>query len=146
MAQATSEQSPVTVHASCVAIEGHAVLITGASGQGKSSLALQMLSLGAGLVADDRTILSHDSERLIATAPEPIKAQIEARFLGILAAPYAGPAIVRMVVTMDELETERLPHPRRTNILGVEVPLIRRADTPHFPASLCAYLKGDRIA
>jgi len=44
------------LHASCVCLEGRAVLIRGASGSGKSGLALQLIALGAALVADDRTV------------------------------------------------------------------------------------------
>ena len=42
----------VLLHASCVAVAGRAVLITGPSGSGKSSLALTLLAHGAALVAD----------------------------------------------------------------------------------------------
>jgi len=40
-------------HASCVDFDGKGVLILGASGSGKSSLALACMSLGARLVGDD---------------------------------------------------------------------------------------------
>ena len=50
------------VHASCVARDGRAVLIRGASGSGKSGLALQLMALGAGLVADDRTRLWREGD------------------------------------------------------------------------------------
>jgi HPr kinase/phosphorylase len=35
------------LHASCVALNGRAVLITGKSGSGKSALALQLMAYGA---------------------------------------------------------------------------------------------------
>ena len=53
------------LHASAVAIEGRAVLITGPSGSGKSGLALDIIALGARLVADDGVILRREGERLI---------------------------------------------------------------------------------
>ena len=43
----------VNLHASCIAVHGRGVLILGPSGAGKSSLALQLMALGADLVADD---------------------------------------------------------------------------------------------
>ena len=49
--------STETVHASTVALEGRAVLITGLSGSGKSDLALRLLDRVFGLVSDDRTII-----------------------------------------------------------------------------------------
>ncbi|MFQ5437976.1 MAG: HPr kinase/phosphorylase, partial [Paracoccaceae bacterium] len=45
------------VHAGAVAFDRRAVLILGPSGSGKSSLALELMSRGASLVSDDRTIL-----------------------------------------------------------------------------------------
>ena len=59
------------VHASCVTVQGRGVLITGASGSGKSALALSLMALGADLVADDRVILSLDRGRVMASAPVP---------------------------------------------------------------------------
>ena len=41
------------LHASTVAINGQAVLITGVSGSGKSDLALRLIDRGAKLVSDD---------------------------------------------------------------------------------------------
>ena len=47
-----------TIHATCVAIRGRAVLITGPSGAGKSDLALRLIDRGAVLVRDDYTVLT----------------------------------------------------------------------------------------
>ena len=48
-----AELSSETLHASCVAIDGRAVLIEGRSGEGKSDLALRLIDRGAALVSDD---------------------------------------------------------------------------------------------
>ena len=53
------------LHASCVAINGQAVLLAGASGTGKSDLALRLIDHGAQLVADDQTELSLQNGVLI---------------------------------------------------------------------------------
>ena len=52
-----SSLSSETLHASCVAKQGCAVLICGRSGAGKSDLALRLIDRGATLVSDDYTIV-----------------------------------------------------------------------------------------
>jgi serine kinase of HPr protein (carbohydrate metabolism regulator) len=64
--------SAETLHASTVARDGRAVLISGPSGSGKSDLALRLLDRGFGLVSDDQTIVQKDGARLLATAPPTI--------------------------------------------------------------------------
>ncbi len=49
--------SSETIHASSVAIDGRAVLITGPSGSGKSDLTLRLLDRGFSLVSDDQTLV-----------------------------------------------------------------------------------------
>ena len=56
-----AELSSETIHASCVAIDGRALLIEGASGDGKSDLALRLIDRGATLVSDDYTCLLYTS-------------------------------------------------------------------------------------
>jgi len=63
-----------TIHATTVAVNGRGVMIRGASGSGKSALALQMIAMGAELVSDDRTSLIVHENRLIASPPTRYKA------------------------------------------------------------------------
>ncbi len=134
------------LHASCVAVCGRAVLIRGASGSGKSGLALELMALGAGLVADDRTRLWRREAALMADAPAALRGRIEAREVGILGAPAAGPAEVALVVDMDTSESDRLPPIREVRILDVRLPLVRKSHLAHFPAAILTYLKGGRDA
>src|SRR6478752_5882906 len=76
--------SAETLHASTVAKDGRAVLITGPSGSGKSDLALRLLDRGFTLVSDDQTILKKDGTRLIASTPMTIAGKLEVRGLGII--------------------------------------------------------------
>lgn len=131
-------------HGSCVALDGCGVLLLGASGRGKSALALTLMALGAGLVADDRVIVTRTGGRLIATCPPAIVGRIEARFVGLLGAVPVGPATLALVVDLDRAETKRLPPRRSKSVLGVELPLLHNVETAHFPAAILQYLKGGR--
>jgi hypothetical protein len=132
------------LHASAVSVCGRGLLIQGASGSGKSSLALALMALGAQLIADDRVVLRREGAHLRAAAPEAIRGLIEARGLGLLNAEPGPPALVAALVDMDRVETARLPVPRRTELLGVNLPLLHKSETTHFPAALVQYLKGGR--
>ncbi|SIO52349.1 Hpr(Ser) kinase/phosphatase [Rhodovulum sp. ES.010] len=136
----TGIASPLILHASCVAVQGRAVLILGASGAGKSGLALQLMALGGGLVADDRTCLARGADGLVASSPSAIRGRIEARFVGLLAADPVPEAPVALAVDLDRVETERLPPRREARFLDVVVPLLRRVDRAYFPAAILAHV------
>jgi len=115
-----------TVHASCVAIGGRAVLLAGGSGLGKSDLALRLIDRGARLVSDDYTVLRAEQGRLIAAAPATIAGKLEVRGVGIveLAALEAAP-----VCLFADLEgvPERLPNPATVSLAGQDVPAVALA-------------------
>lgn len=134
------------LHASCVAIDGRAVLISGASGSGKSTMALQMMALGAVLVADDQTVVRNRDRRLWVSAPDSIRGKIEARGVGILKAKAVRDAELVLAVDLDREEEDRLPHPRETRILGTALPLCLRVDAAHFAAAILQYLREGRDA
>ena len=132
------------LHATCVAVEGRGVLITGPSGAGKSALALQLLALGARLVADDRVALSPRDGALWAACPPAIRGMIEARGVGLLNADPLDGAEVVLAVDMAERETMRLPPRRGVTYLGRTVDLVLGQETPHFPAAVMLYLRAGR--
>jgi hypothetical protein len=129
------------IHATCVAHSGRAVLIRGASGRGKSGLALQLLALGAELVADDRTRIWPENGRIMADAPDTIRGQIEARGVGILCLPCVGPQPVSLIVDMDAETSERVPALAQAEIMGLSVPILKKTAHAHFPAAILLYLK-----
>lgn len=136
------------MHASCVAFGAHGargVLLTGKSGTGKSALALQLIGLGAVLVADDRTRLSLAEGHPIAHAPDRLAGIVEARFVGLLNVPYQARVPVCLVVDMNIEERDRLPHKRVSRLLDVEIPLIYKVNQPYFPAAIRALIEGGRI-
>ncbi len=137
---------PLNLHASAVVVQGQGLLIKGASGAGKSSLALAMMGLGARLVSDDRTILIGDAGGVTMSAPERIMGLIEARGIGLLQAEFADHARLTAVVDLDHIERDRLPHQREISILGYSVPLLFNVSSPYFPAGLVQFLKGGRRA
>jgi len=134
------------LHASCVALDKSGVLILGASGAGKSSLALQLMALGADLVSDDRTCVSREGDGLLASAPATIKGLIEARGVGVLVAAPCPVAHIRLVIDLDQIEPDRLPPMRSYILLGQTLPLLHNVKAAHFAAAILQYLKGGRNA
>jgi serine kinase of HPr protein (carbohydrate metabolism regulator) len=115
----------LTLHASCVAIAGVAVLLRGPSGAGKSDLTLRLLDAGAGLVADDQTCLLREGRRLIASAPPALRGLLEIRGLGPVAHPAAAPTPVALLIDLvQQSEVPRLPEPRFEDLLDVSLPCL----------------------
>jgi HPr kinase/phosphorylase len=136
----------MTLHATCVAVDGKGLLILGPSGSGKSSLALQMMALGARLVADDRVELDRRGDALFATCPLPLRGLIEARGLGILRADPLPEAQVILIADLAHPPATRMPPPASMLVHGCEIDLVGAAPNAHFSASLVQYLKRGSAA
>jgi HPr kinase/phosphorylase len=130
--------SPEFVHGTCVALGGRAALLRGPSGCGKSDLALRFLFLARRgpaaldpptLVADDRVCLRRDGGRVLATAPDSIRGQMEVRGVGIVGVKPAAEAEVVLVVDLvDAGGVPRLPaEDAAVPLAGVDLPLLRLA-------------------
>ena len=116
--------SSETVHTSCVAVGGRAVLIGGRSGRGKSDLALRLIDRGAALVSDDYTLVRRVEGRLLAAAPETIAGKIEVRGVGILEFPVERDVPVALFVDL-ELDATRLPTEKEERMVaGVAIPVV----------------------
>ena len=116
--------SSETMHASSVAIDGRAVLISGPSGAGKSDLALRLLDRGFTLVSDDQTLVRRDGERLIAAAPPTIVGKLEIRGVGIVEMDTVSDVPVALLVELTS-DIERLPDEKRERpVLGIPLPLV----------------------
>ena len=116
--------SAETIHASTVAAEGRAVVISGPSGAGKSDLALRLLDRGFTLVSDDQTTIRRDGDRLIASAPPNIAGKLEIRGVGIVDMDVLKDVPVALFVELTS-EIQRLPDDSRERpLLGVRLPLI----------------------
>ncbi len=135
-----------TIHASCVAFDGRAVLVTGASGSGKSALALALIARGGLLVADDRVVLTAREGKLFATSPVAISGLIEARGVGLLRAPVSGSAEVVCLVDLEQPEPERLPPRRKITLSGIEVNLVFGKNVPNLADALPLLIRNGRHA
>ena len=136
---------PEVLHASAVSCAGHGVLFTGPSGSGKSAISLEIMALGAQLIADDRCIITREKDQVLVSAPVAIQGLIEARGVGLLLANSVGPVALSLVVDMSKIETDRLPPQRRTEVLAQSLPLLHKVESRYFPAAILQYLKGGRF-
>ncbi|HWS02224.1 MAG TPA: HPr(Ser) kinase/phosphatase [Gammaproteobacteria bacterium] len=129
----------VTLHGVFMEVIGSGVLITGDPSVGKSELALELVSRGHRLIADDSPEFSRVApEEISGTCPELLRDFLEVRGLGILniRAMFGDSAIkqtkyLRLVIHLEKMGVEqikdidRLRGSRRTReILGVQVPEI----------------------
>ena len=121
----------INMHGGCVVLATNGVLIRGASGSGKSSLALKLIArtraIGdfAALVSDDQTLLCSKNSQLIARCPPSIVGQSEIRGHGIVEVSGLPSAIVHLVVELVSAENiERMPEGRTTSIAKIPLPLV----------------------
>jgi HPr kinase/phosphorylase len=138
------DRTALTLHATAVAVGDRGLLIRGASGRGKSGLALEMMARGALLVADDGVVVHATRQGLRLSCAPNLNGMIEARGLGLLGALHRANAQLAAVLDLDHIETQRLPPFRETEVLGQKIPLLHFFDDPYFPAGLVQYLKGGR--
>jgi serine kinase of HPr protein (carbohydrate metabolism regulator) len=124
MTMAPRPLSTETLHATSVAMNGRAVLLSGASGSGKSDLAVRLIDRGFELVSDDQTILRRAGDRILASPPQSIAGKIEIRGIGILELPYVSGVPVGLFVELTS-DLQRMPdEDRHRMLLGTGVPMI----------------------
>ncbi|WP_224816984.1 HPr kinase/phosphorylase [Hasllibacter sp. MH4015] len=133
------------LHATAIALAGQSVLMLGPSGSGKSSLALQLLVLGAQLIADDGIRARVAGDTIQISRPDTAPPFIEARGIGLLkAGPLCASARLTYAVDLERAEPERLP-PRRFVTLGTaRAQLILGAGHPTLAAALLHALRHGR--
>jgi HPr kinase/phosphorylase len=79
-----SQPSHTTKHGVFVDVFNQGILLSGASGIGKSEIALGLIDRGHRLVADDSVMFEQVGNELIGRSPEVLKNFLEVRGLGIL--------------------------------------------------------------
>lgn len=121
-----SNESSALIHATTILIKDQGVLLMGASGSGKSDLALRLIDRGAKLVSDDYSLIGYHPEEkiLIATPPPHITGLLEIRGLGVVSIPFCSKAKLALAVILDG-DVERMPDPDNSvEILGQALPLL----------------------
>ncbi|PLS21790.1 HPr kinase/phosphorylase [Neptunicoccus cionae] len=124
------------VHGTAVAVNGQGFLILGPSGSGKSGLALQMIALGASLVADDQVILESRDAQIWMSSPAPLHGLIEARGFGLLKQPALSQARLSRVVDLSAEPETRMPHPSSVHVMGSRIDLIKGRNLPNLASIL----------
>ncbi len=116
------DDKPMSIHASCVQLNRRGVLILGASGAGKSSLAWALIAHhGALLVGDDRLVLSAEAGTL--TARPRLPGRIEMWGVGVIQRPYCDCASLDLVVDLDRAAM-RVAEPEYFEHAGLRLPVL----------------------
>ncbi|MEW5893146.1 MAG: HPr(Ser) kinase/phosphatase [Pseudomonadota bacterium] len=127
----------VTLHGVFLEVSGLGVLITGAAATGKSELALELISRGHRLVADDiLEVYAVSPDTLEGRCPELLRGFMEVRGLGVLDIRHLFgetavkfkknlKLIVQLTPAEQWQEVDRLAIPASSEtILGVEIPKV----------------------
>ena len=129
----------ITLHGVYMEVMAIGVLITGPSGIGKSELALELISRGHRLIADDAPQFSRIAPDILnGTCPDSLRDFLEVRGLGVINIRrlYGGAAIkgnkyLRLIVRLEPLDRQKIitidrleGSYRPVKILDVEIPEI----------------------
>ena len=125
----TAPAKPLSLHATCIIIGERGVLIRGASGSGKSQLALKLMRRArllhrfSALVSDDRTLVSlyqgKSGNHLIARPHPDIAGLIERRGTGLVKVTHESCARIDLVIDL-----QKEPATRTISLAGLSRPRI----------------------
>lgn len=126
-----------SLHGTLMNVYGTGVLIMGASGVGKSELALELIHRDHVLIADDRVVTYNMHNSIIGKSPEILEGVLEVRGIGIINVMqmFGASAILEsinidVVIYLEQWdgkkEYERLGESTQSymNILGIDIPKI----------------------
>ena len=128
----TQEPFHQTLHATALTFNGKGVLIRGASGSGKSRLALNVMTLGhmlrvpVLLISDDRVRVFVEDGVLMAEGFQETAGLIERRFVGLCKVDFIARARLDLVVDLVSPDAAtRLPEPEQQTTTLLGIPLLR---------------------
>lgn len=140
---AREQRRHLTIHGVLVSVHGIGVLITGDPGSGKSVLALDLVSRGHALIADDAVEVTREAAGVLTgCAPKLLRGMLETRGLGLvdvraLHGAKASQAVerVELVITLDAAKGGKAPRAAdrlegrrgKLKILGVSLPVLSLA-------------------
>ncbi len=123
---ARSAAAPICLHATCVELGTTGVLLLGASGCGKSDLAVRLIDAGARLVGDDRLLVERRGDQLFGRPVAALAGLLEVRGFGIVKLAWCSESRLGLAVTLEpEAALPRLPEPEAYDLLGVLLPRLR---------------------
>ena len=139
-------------HASAVLVGERGILLRGASGAGKSLMALAIVERVrreggfAALVADDRVWLEACSGRLLGRGAPALAGVCERRCQGLVPAPHEAEAVLRLIV---DLADRGAPPPRMPEaadqyetLCGVALPRLRLDLSPGLDDGVSAVISA----
>ena len=122
----------VNHHCTCIQVNSTGIMIEGASGSGKTSLALGLLDAarirGAdfSFVCDDQALLTVKDGQLWASAPKSIAGKVEIHGSGIADIEFRERCKIDLVCQLiDQKKIERLPAPTKCERLGITLDYVQ---------------------
>jgi len=133
--------TPPNLHGTALVLGDRGVLVLGASGSGKSVLALALISRFreagrlACLVSDDQVLVGVRAGRLVCRAPEAIRGLVEVHGVGPRAFAVQPEAVIDLAVRLvPPNTTQRLPEDEFEDVAGCRLPLLRIRERDALPA------------
>lgn len=108
----------------CVAVGGRAILVEGAPGMGKSSLALALIDRGALLVGDDSVMLEEHQGVLYAMPHPNTRGLLEVRGVGLVRMAVEARVPVALLLHLDESAPRHVETTPTVDMGGVAIPCI----------------------
>lgn len=107
-----------------ISYKNQAVLITGPSGVGKTTLALHLIEKGAKIIGDDVVEIFIKNNQLFCKSKPKLKGVIEVRGLGLVSGlKVAKPTKVACLVRLHNQKTDRMPEMKMIALLDKKIPV-----------------------